>query len=203
MSRIRTIKPDFWQHPKVTSVSRDARLYFLGLLNEADDAGRLRYSGKRLAGVLFPEDEDVTCDEVNRWTCELEKAGLVHYYTVDDAPLLLVIGFTEHQRINRPSESKLPAPLTEGSWTDQGGEREDSSSEGEQGGAGTRGSRIPDEFIVTDDMQAWVERECPTLDWRRHTKRFVNYWKSTPGRKGVKLDWKRTWENWMLGEVGA
>lgn len=113
MPRIRTIKPDFWQHPKVTRVSRDARLYFLGLLNEADDAGRLRYSGKRLAGVIFPDDDDVSGAEIDQWTDELEAVGLVLRYTIDGAPLLLVVGFTEHQRINRPSPSRLPAPCTE------------------------------------------------------------------------------------------
>lgn len=65
----------------------------------------------------------------------------------------------------------------------------------------SRGTRIADEFVVTEAMQEWVERRCPALDWRHHTERFVNYWKSTPGRKGVKLDWERTWRNWMLGEV--
>lgn len=200
MSRIRTIKPDFWQHPKVTSVSRDARLYFLGLLNEADDAGRLRYSGKRLSGVIFPDDDDVSGAEVDAWTCELAKAGLVLRYTVEDAPLLLVIGFTEHQKINRPSPSKLPAPLMEGSWSDQGEEQEGSSPEGEQGGAAARGTRIPDEFLVTADMQAWVETRCATVNWRQQTERFVNYWKSKSGRDAVKLDWERTWRNWMLKE---
>lgn len=110
MARIRTIKPDFWQHPKVTSVSRDARLYFLGLLNEADDEGRLRYSGKRLAGVIFPNDDDVNGPDVDAWTAELERVGLVLRYQVDGAPLLLVIGFTEHQKVSHPSPSRLPSP---------------------------------------------------------------------------------------------
>lgn len=110
MARIRTVKPEFWQHPKVTRVTRDARLLFLGLLNEADDAGRLRYGAKRLAGVLFGEDDDVGPVEVDRWTAELEREHLVQRYEVDGAPLLLVIGFTEHQKVNHPSPSRLPEP---------------------------------------------------------------------------------------------
>lgn len=110
MARIRTVKPEFWQHPKVTAVSRDARLLFLGLLNEADDDGRLRYSGKRLAGVLFPEDDDVSSTEVDLWTKELEREGLVLRYAVDSAPLLVVLGFTEHQKVSHPSPSRLPSP---------------------------------------------------------------------------------------------
>src|SRR5689334_9001838 len=108
MSRIRTVKPEFWQHPKTGAVSRDARLLFLGLLNEADDEGRMRYSPKRLAGVLFPFDEDVTSRELCLWVSELSQATLVELYTVDGADYLAVPGFTEHQRINRPSKSTFP-----------------------------------------------------------------------------------------------
>ena len=136
MARIRTVKPEFWQHPKVTRVSRDARLLFLGLLNEADDAGKLRYSPKRLAGVLFGDDEDVTPHTLDAWAEELEKADLVLRYEVDGASLLAVLGFTEHQNINRPSPSRLPDPsvnpptiLTEDSVSVHGSLTESSSQE--------------------------------------------------------------------------
>lgn len=108
MARIRTIKPDFWSHPKVGAVSRDARLLFLGLLNEADDEGRMRYHPKRLAGVLFPFDDDVSPGMLDVWVNELDRIGLVARYDVEGALYLEIPGFTEHQRINRPSPSTLP-----------------------------------------------------------------------------------------------
>lgn len=108
MARIRTIKPEFWQHPKTASVDRDARLLFLGLLNEADDEGRMRYSAKRLAGVLFPFDDDVTPKLLDKWVTQLERVGLIERYEVENASYLGVCGFTEHQRINRPTVSALP-----------------------------------------------------------------------------------------------
>jgi hypothetical protein len=116
MARIRTVKPEFWGHPKVVSVSRDARLLFLGLLNEVDDFGRMRYSAKKVAGVVFPEDNDVTAKKVAQWVAELEEAfagdveGLVLRYEVAGAPLLAVLGFTEHQKVSHPTPSKLPEP---------------------------------------------------------------------------------------------
>lgn len=143
MARIRTVKPEFWQHPKVCRVSRDARLLFLGLLNEADDEGKLRYSAKRLAGVVFPLDDDVSSAKLDRWTSELERESLVHRYSVDGADLLMIVGFAEHQKINRPTRSRLPNPgegltepsvsphgaLTEGSLGEQGtGNREQGSA---------------------------------------------------------------------------
>lgn len=110
MARIRTVKPEFWDHPKVARVCRDARLFFLGLLNEADDEGRLRYSAKRLAGVLFGSDDDVGPAEIDGWTAELVRERLVQHYEVDGAALLFVIGFTEHQRVSHPTPSRLPDP---------------------------------------------------------------------------------------------
>ena len=108
VARIRTIKPDFWQHPKTGEVSRDARLLFLGLLNEADDEGRMRYSAKRLSGVLFPFDDDATPGMVDLWITALEREKFIVRYEVRGALYLEVCGFKKHQRINRPLPSVLP-----------------------------------------------------------------------------------------------
>lgn len=142
MARIRTIKPEFWQHPKTGSVSRDARLLFLGLLNESDDEGRMRYSAKRLAGVLFPFDEDVSPHDIDTWCSELAKAGLVERYAVEDAFYLAVPGFTEHQRISHARPSTLPekprGTCAEASALERGTCAEAARGEREQGtGKGT------------------------------------------------------------------
>ncbi len=110
MSRIRTIKPEFWGHHKVARISRDARLLFLGLLNESDDEGKLLGSSKRLAGVVFPYDEDVTPKKIDTWLDGLAVVGLIRRYEVDGAPYILILGFKEHQKISHPSLSRLPNP---------------------------------------------------------------------------------------------
>ena len=60
-----------------------------------------------------------------------------------------------------------------------------------------RGTRIPDPFIVTDDMVTWAETELPRFDWTRETVRFKDHWLAAAGAKGVKQDWPATWRNWM------
>lgn len=199
MARIRTIKPDFWQHPRVTRVSRDARLYFLGLLNEADDEGRMRYSGKRLAGVLFSDDDDVTGALIDQWTDELEVAGLVSRYVVDRAPLLLVIGFTEHQKINRPTPSRLPAPLTEPSVSPHGDLGEGSLPERkgkereEEVDARKRACLCPDPFIVDDLLREWGRTTAPLVDLDRLALKMTD-WSRENGHR--KVDWRRTLQKW-------
>lgn len=109
MSRIRTIKPSFWTNAKVLGVSRDARLLFLGLLNEVDDEGRVRYLPVRLLGMIFPADEDVNLEILSGWVNELTKADLITIYSTErHGEVLSVGGFSDHQRINRFTPSELP-----------------------------------------------------------------------------------------------
>lgn len=60
------------------------------------------------------------------------------------------------------------------------------------------GTRIPDIFRVTDPMAEWAANDCPDVDIPVETQKFVNYWKAKSGRDATKLDWQRTWQNWIL-----
>lgn len=62
--------------------------------------------------------------------------------------------------------------------------------------SGNAGTRIPDDFAVTAEMIEWAREHTPLVG-RAETDAFVDYWKSTPGAKGKKLDWPATWRNWM------
>ncbi len=61
-----------------------------------------------------------------------------------------------------------------------------------------RGRRIPDDFTVTPEMVAWARDNCPQVDGRVETEKFVNHWHAKTGRDATKLDWPATWRNWML-----
>jgi hypothetical protein len=61
-----------------------------------------------------------------------------------------------------------------------------------------RGTRIPQPFVVTPSMVAWARENAPLVDGPRATLRFENYWLSKTGKDASKLDWERTWRNWML-----
>lgn len=113
MARIRTVKPEFWGHPKTSKVSRDARLLFLGLLNFADDEGRLLASPRAIAGYVFPNDFDVTVKDITDWMTELAQVGFVHLYVLDGVTYCLVRGFGEHQKVSHPTPSRLPPPPEE------------------------------------------------------------------------------------------
>jgi hypothetical protein len=52
--RIRSVKPEFWRDRPLASLSADARLFYIGLWMEADDAGWLTWDLAEIAADLYP-----------------------------------------------------------------------------------------------------------------------------------------------------
>lgn len=111
MARYRTIKPELFADEKLTEVSRDCRLLFLGLLCFVDDKGRKRYNSARVKNEIFPGDEDVSPRQVDAWIQQLARTGVIRLYNdpAEEGKLLWIPHFTHHQRIDRPSHSDIPA----------------------------------------------------------------------------------------------
>lgn len=107
--RIRTIKPETFISDDIAALSFAARWTFIGLLAYVDDAGRGRNDPRLVKAAIFPLDDAVTASDVADWVKELENRGLVHAYKTGEIALLHVVNFTKHQKINRPTKSRLPA----------------------------------------------------------------------------------------------
>jgi hypothetical protein len=113
MARIRTIKPEFPQSESMGRISRDARLLFIQLWTIVDDDGRTRAASRMLASLLYPYDDDAP-KLIDAWIGELEGEGCIVRYQVDGATYLEIRNWLNHQRIDKPSVSKLP-PFDESS----------------------------------------------------------------------------------------
>ncbi|MEY4672447.1 MAG: hypothetical protein RL148_231 [Planctomycetota bacterium] len=109
MGRIRTIKPEFPHSESMGRVSREARLLFILLWTLADDHGRLRGQPTLLASLLFPYDSDAA-KRIPDWLDQLEDEGCVQRYDAAGAAYLQILNWSRHQKIDRPSASKLPQP---------------------------------------------------------------------------------------------
>ncbi len=107
MARIRSIKPEFPQSESMGNVSRDARLTFLQLWTIADDEGRLRGNSRMLASLLFPYDNDAP-ELIDGWLFELEKEGCIIRYKADGQSYVQICKWLIHQKIDKPSKSKIP-----------------------------------------------------------------------------------------------
>jgi len=110
MPRKRMIDPGIWRSEQVNTLPRDARLLFIGMFSNADDAGRLHGSARFLKATIFPYDDDVTSAVVGSWRDEVIRSGLVVLYTNGGHEYLYLPTWRRHQRIDRPSESVLPSP---------------------------------------------------------------------------------------------
>lgn len=128
MGRIRSIKPEFPQSQSVGNLTREARLLFLQLFTVVDDSGRARGNSRMLASLLYPYDNDVH-ELIDRWFQELEQQGMAVRYTVDGNEYLQLTNWAKHQKVDKPSASKIPefvegsrivANPREPSGTDQG-----------------------------------------------------------------------------------
>jgi hypothetical protein len=108
MGRIRTIKPEFPQSESIGNLSRDARLLYIQLWTVADDAGRTRAASRMLASLLYPYDDDART-LIDSWLEELASGGHIRRYEVDGSQYLEIVKWLEHQKIDKPSASRLPA----------------------------------------------------------------------------------------------
>ena len=139
--RIRTIKPEITDSPTLGRVSREARLVFVLLWTRADDAGRLAGEPRLLASTLFPFDEDVDAARVATWLDELAREGHVIRYQAEGRAWLAIPAWADHQKIDRPTPSRIPAPPIEDS-RGLANPREESRGLAQGGDEVREGSRI-------------------------------------------------------------
>jgi hypothetical protein len=107
VARIRTVKPDFFTHPSITPLSIPARLLLLSLLTQADDEGRLYDQGAKIRGLAFGDEDRVN---IGALLVELADHGRILRYEMGGRDCIEITGFHDHQRVNRPTPSTIPAP---------------------------------------------------------------------------------------------
>lgn len=111
--RIRTIKPEFWRSPDVTSLSSYfVRLFFIGLWTYVDDNGVGDDDVDLIRSDLFPRDNVEEVGQlIHGALSECSCKGLIVRYedSVSGRRYLQVVNW-HHQRINRPSKSTKPLP---------------------------------------------------------------------------------------------
>lgn len=61
-----------------------------------------------------------------------------------------------------------------------------------------RGTRLPDGWFPDRTPGALKLESTHNHDWlQRELERFADYWQSQAGQRGTKLDWTKTWCNWI------
>ena len=99
MSRIRSVHPGLWTDERFVSVSPLARLLFIGIWNECDDAGSFEWSPIKLKMRLLPADNA----DAGELLAELEAAGCLRRYEIEGRQLGAVRNFATYQRPKKPN----------------------------------------------------------------------------------------------------
>jgi hypothetical protein len=166
MPRIRSIKPDALQHRKVGSLSDRAFRLWVALITQADDDGRVVADPEQLRVLGFGYHRDVTAEDVHLALAEIAKSGLIRLYTVRDVAYADFPSWRDHQRIDRPTPSKLPPPpgLRSTRTRRQVAEPSTSARGGSEGmGREGKGSRIGREGRESEGREAGDVSPAPPL----------------------------------------
>jgi hypothetical protein len=118
--RIRTVKPEFWTHPVMSRLEPTTQLLALALLNYADDHGYFRAEPELVRAACCPFTEASV--SIHGGLTTLLKVGWIEVRNTGDTGVIgRITKWQKHQRVNRPSASKLmPYWLTESSLNPHG-----------------------------------------------------------------------------------
>jgi hypothetical protein len=149
--RIRSIKPEYWRSEDIAALAIPDRLLFIGLWSYVDDSGvgldRLADICADLFALDLERDPLEVYGRVRGGLTELSGRGLIQRYEVSGKAYLFITAWKRHQRIEKPTRSRNPAPtcddaqFPESSPTPPGTLPEPSPPGAmEQGNRGTRGT---------------------------------------------------------------
>jgi len=220
MSRIRTIKPEFFSSADVCALTPLARLLYIALWCEADREGRFTYKPTTFKLRYFPADD---CDVIELLK-ELEKMDMIVRYKHDKMDLAYIPAFEKHQVINnRESESSLPSPRvidatvtresgvdtrkeneadeemrTDAPFTRESGVLGEGRKEGRKEGrerARARATQLPTDFVLTDDRRQYIKTKAPNVDPDSEFEKFCNHHRA---RGSTMKDWDAAWRTWSI-----
>ena len=171
MARIRSIKPEFWSDEKLAPLDPLDRLVFLGLISQADCAGRIIDNMKMIDAFIFPRTDHTASPSLET----LESLGRIcRYRTTNGQDCIQIINWSRHQKIDNPAKNLLPAPSPEDIMTSQDmkSSRESRESNATDSRDPRGGSRIKDlgSSTGTEDQEDAAGNSAAAI------KRLWDYW---------------------------
>jgi hypothetical protein len=118
MARIRTIKPNLFTSRTVSRWPIPARWTFAGLFTYMDDKGRGIDEARLVKAELYPLDDVMTVRKVEEHLSLITEHGPLCRYDVDGERYFHITSWREHQRVNRPTPSRIPACPTHDKLTE-------------------------------------------------------------------------------------
>lgn len=168
MARIRTVKPEHWLDKKLADITLQAHLFWIGTWNFSDDEGIFESDPLLLRSQVFPRRTDIRTEQIQQWISQLTKAGFIIPFFYKEVGYCISRTFKAHQRIDRPTPSKVP---------------EDEIR------------RILDECSRGLDLYSSVEESIGEEYIRAINFSFEIFWNAYDKKMGDQVRIKKKWEN--------
>ena len=225
MARIRNIKPGYFKDADLFDAEKATglplRVAYAGLWTVADRAGRFKWKPREIKTDVLPYD-DVDMAAV---LDALVKYGFIFRYRVGGLDYGLIPDFEKHQFINKnEAKSQLPDPPENiNAPTENSNSLCDTDTDTDTDGLTQTQTMVVTPAIAVAPSRApspratrwptdkpvpveWVQavrdrfRELgrPPPDFAIEAVKFANHWVAKNGKDGLKLDWKKTFENWCF-----
>lgn len=110
----RMLDTHIWANEHFAGLPPMARLLQIGIINLADDQGRMKANPAYVRAQVFPYD-DVTPGQVIEWLTMMAANGTVKLYEVGGKAYLQLVNWWEYQPLDWARSSEYPAPA---GWKD-------------------------------------------------------------------------------------
>lgn len=108
------ISPQIWDSFSFAELSDLAKILFISLISHADDEGRGIAGAAYIKNITFPHDETRRVAEVQKALSEIALHTSTQFYQVEGRDYYALLNWTEYQKVDKPSKSKLPPPPSVG-----------------------------------------------------------------------------------------
>lgn len=104
-----------WDNEHFADLPFGARLLQIGMINHADDQGRIKANPAWLRAQVFAYD-DVSATQVYEWLHQIERNGTITLYEADGKQYAQLVKWWDYQSLQYASPSDYPPPH---GWTDR------------------------------------------------------------------------------------
>ena len=111
----RMIDDSMWANERFAELPMGARLLQIGIINHADDQGRMKANPIYLRAQIFPYD-DISPKQIQEWLDLMAKNGTVILYEVDSRLYVQLVNWWRYQSLQYAQPSQYPRPA---GWRDR------------------------------------------------------------------------------------
>ena len=107
-NRRRMVDPDIWEDEKINSLEFVGRLFFIGLITQANDYGKLRGNEKLLKAKIFPYDDKI---DIKNHLQQLADLEIILIYNINNETFIKIKNWSKYQTLTYKGKDAIPEPI--------------------------------------------------------------------------------------------